>query len=255
MTRYNFGDRFIVERIPTEDRIFYRICDRWCNETVMVNSMSTLQSQEFFLNIVKRLNAGCSDRLFIRYISYFAAINLPRYHVFDRIDKVGLMQSDDINECVNFVCDKKNNPAIVPNIPTVPNIPPIKNTNGFKCQNCGYNDAVDVNAANNMLKNDKKMKMIRCEMPDGSQWDIPAKIVAHNRASYVVSQPGGADDRSQTYKKVYEETMRDEYILFDWAEQGMPWDLVKQFAVCHKKMDEKAYQIGWESGHKCVVSM
>lgn len=92
-------------------------------------------------------------------------------------------------------------------------------------------------------------KYLRITMPDGSKYDVPAKIIAENRAKYYADI-----DPDTTYEEEYEFTMTDSYELKDWAANNMNWDEVKAHAVkvpAEKK--EPDYQEGWINGEKEIV--
>lgn len=88
-------------------------------------------------------------------------------------------------------------------------------------------------------------KYIRITMPDGSLWDVPADIVADNRAEYY--KEDGYDDEFQY-------AMEDDSILFDWAAGNMNWDDVKEYATQFFPPDTEAnFQEGWVNGDKKTV--
>lgn len=92
-------------------------------------------------------------------------------------------------------------------------------------------------------------KYLRVTMLDGVQWDVPARVIAENRAKYYADK-----DPDTTYADEFEFTMTDKYELQDWAANNMDWDDVKDYA---KKVDiepiEVDYQEGWINGKKEIV--
>ena len=85
-------------------------------------------------------------------------------------------------------------------------------------------------------------------MPDGTRYDVPAKVIAEDRAKYYAE-----NDPDTTYNEEYEYTMQDDYELKDWAANNMNWKDVKNVA---KKVEEEIdvdFQEGWVNGDKEVV--
>jgi hypothetical protein len=93
-------------------------------------------------------------------------------------------------------------------------------------------------------------KYLRVTMPDGSQWDIPAEIVADDRAKYYAKI-----DTDTTYKEEYEYTLSDDSEIFDWAANNMNWDDVKDHAVkvSEYHMTAADFQEGWVNGEKEII--
>lgn len=100
------------------------------------------------------------------------------------------------------------------------------------------------------MAENKREKYLRITMPDDSKWDVPAKIIAENRAKYFAKV-----DPDTTYAEEFEFTMTDEYELIDWASGNMDWEDVRNYA---QKVEiepvEVDYQEGWINGKKEVVS-
>ena len=86
-------------------------------------------------------------------------------------------------------------------------------------------------------------------MPDGSEWDVPAELVAENRANHY-----SRGERDTIYKTEFDETMNDHRELADWAANNMDWEDVRDKATLHKagRVD---YQEGWVNGDKTVVDI
>ena len=66
------------------------------------------------------------------------------------------------------------------------------------------------------------MKVIRVTMPDGSRWDVPAAVVAHNRAAHYATDggPSGTEGYQRAYDKEYRHSLLDDADLLDWATGG-----------------------------------
>lgn len=63
-------------------------------------------------------------------------------------------------------------------------------------------------------------------MPDGSKWDVPAVLIAENRASYYAKHDTGEESGVEYDRKYAEEldyTLRKGDELMDWAANSMNW--------------------------------
>lgn len=82
-------------------------------------------------------------------------------------------------------------------------------------------------------------------MPDGSKWDVPAEIVAKDRATYY---------KEDGYQEEFDYTMSSDFELQDWAAGNMNWDDVSEFAVkADVEQPPVDFQEGWVNGEKEVV--
>ncbi len=105
-------------------------------------------------------------------------------------------------------------------------------------------------------KNMKK-KVIRIVMPDQSQWDVPAELVAHDRAVYLATEETGeinGSKHTECYNGEFAYTIGNHDELIDWAANNMDWDDVKSKATMHKA-GSVDYQEGWVNGPKHVVEV
>lgn len=91
-------------------------------------------------------------------------------------------------------------------------------------------------------------KKLRVTMPDGSEWDVPAEIIAKSRADYYCSV-----DAETEFDEEYEYTLSDHEELIDWAENNMNWEDVEKFAQPLGARTKTDYQEGWVNGDKEVV--
>ena len=92
------------------------------------------------------------------------------------------------------------------------------------------------------------MKYLRTTMPDGSKWDVPAEVIAKNRADYYEDKEPGL------YDSEYEFTMENDDELADWAANNMNWEDVESDAVKYCGGDNvDDFQEGWVNGEKKVV--
>jgi hypothetical protein len=91
-----------------------------------------------------------------------------------------------------------------------------------------------------------KTKQIQITMPDGSIFGVPAELVAQNRARYYGDKEG-----YQSRIKEYENTLKDNRELLDWAQNNMNWSDVAHAAILIRpgKVD---YQEGWVNGTRRV---
>jgi hypothetical protein len=99
------------------------------------------------------------------------------------------------------------------------------------------------------------MKYIRVTMPDGSDWQVPASLVAEPRARYYAEH-----DTGQTEGEDFEVAFRTEVRnvvaadLIDWAQNNMNWEDVQANAVMVLTPDSHVdYQEGWVNGEMRVV--
>jgi hypothetical protein len=101
-------------------------------------------------------------------------------------------------------------------------------------------------------------KYLEVIMPDGSKWDIPAKIIAENRAKYYAehdTDKTSGEEFDKVFKEEVELLLNDpdgEDVIIDWAANNMNWSDVKDFAVKVSDM-EVDYQEGWVNGDKEVI--
>lgn len=93
----------------------------------------------------------------------------------------------------------------------------------------------------------KTMKVLRITMPDGSEWEVPASIIAKHRASYY-----GEKEGPEVAKAEYAHTMKSNDELLDWAPNNMDWSDVKQHAkmVLPPNPLECDFQEGWLNGDR-----
>lgn len=100
-----------------------------------------------------------------------------------------------------------------------------------------------------MHEGKRKMKVLRVTMPDGSVWEVPARIVAEDRAKYYSKK------REENYHEVFKETMDDDFEIKDWASNNMNWDDVKELAKKVQDLPKVDYQEGWVNGEKEVLDI
>jgi len=87
-------------------------------------------------------------------------------------------------------------------------------------------------------------------MPDGSKWDVPADIIAENRAKYY-EEKEGSDAYCEEFKIAMEE--KEGLEIIDWAAGNMNWDDVKHLAMRVEDAAECDFQEGWVNGEKEIT--
>lgn len=94
------------------------------------------------------------------------------------------------------------------------------------------------------------MKMIEITMPDQSVWQVPAKVVAANRAKYY------AEAFDRTFEEEFTAAMTEDQELLDWSRGNMNWSDVAEHATKvrdHPPLTEADFQEGWVNGDKEIV--
>lgn len=91
------------------------------------------------------------------------------------------------------------------------------------------------------------MKVLRITMPDGSEWEVPASLIAKHRAGYYEY-----NEQSTAYKNEFQATMQNDYTLLDWAPNNMDWSDVSAHAkqVMPPNPPEVDFQEAWVNGPK-----
>ena len=67
------------------------------------------------------------------------------------------------------------------------------------------------------------MKTIRIMMTDGSEWELPAEVVAANYAVRLTNKSEGAD-----FEEVFRKAMEDNGTLLDHLVEEMSWGQIKE---------------------------
>jgi hypothetical protein len=94
-----------------------------------------------------------------------------------------------------------------------------------------------------------KAKYLRVTMPNGQKYDIPAKVIANNRATYYADKEGKGK-----YQEEYDFTLNDKFELQDWAANNMNWEDVEDLAELVKENKQKVdFQEGWINGEKEII--
>lgn len=91
-------------------------------------------------------------------------------------------------------------------------------------------------------------KYLRVEMPDGSEWDVPARLIADDYATYYAKA-----DTAMSFDDHRADAMGDDEQLIDWAENNMNWSDVAAHAVRFFGEQFPDYHDGWINGVKEIV--
>ena len=96
------------------------------------------------------------------------------------------------------------------------------------------------------------MKYLRVTMEDGSEYDIPVRVIAEDRAEQCKDEFYGDLHRSlnEDTNPLFES---DSYEIEDWAANNMNWSDVESVAVkvSNGSVD---FQEGWVNGDKKIVN-
>lgn len=96
------------------------------------------------------------------------------------------------------------------------------------------------------------MKAIRITMPDGSRWEVPAHVVADDRARFYSE---GEKSGDEGYREEFEYALEDDDGLLDWAANNMDWSDV---VTCAKQAEPPPgvdYEEGWANGEKEIAEV
>lgn len=99
-------------------------------------------------------------------------------------------------------------------------------------------------------------KYLRVTMPDGSRWDVPARIIAEDRAKYYarVDADAGEGTYEDNYASEYQVTLESDDDLKDWAANNMNWsDVASQAQRMQEPPPLVDMQEGWTNGKKEIV--
>lgn len=94
-----------------------------------------------------------------------------------------------------------------------------------------------------------KIKVLQIKMPDKSVWEVPAHLVAKDRAEYYCSV-----DEEATYQDEFEKALTYNDDLIEWAQNHMDWEDVQASARIVEPPDVD-YLEGWVNGRCEVVEV
>jgi len=95
-------------------------------------------------------------------------------------------------------------------------------------------------------------KYIRVSFSNGEKWDIPARIVAEDRATYY-SESGGFQKNSPQWQEEYQNSLDDDYDLEDWLNNNMNWSDVSEYAHLVDGESEFNYEDEFTNAEKEIV--
>lgn len=101
------------------------------------------------------------------------------------------------------------------------------------------------------------MKKLRVTMPNLSVWEIPADVVAEDRAAYYAEKDQGSEGTyDECFARELEYVLSDDFELKDWASNNMNWKDVRARAVCISGVEGTPDDMeeGWVNGECVVVS-
>ena len=75
-----------------------------------------------------------------------------------------------------------------------------------------------------------KEKKLIIKFHKGINYEIPARIIAEQRAQYYASIDG-YDLDSQEYLDEMNYALEDEFEIFDWVQNNMNWQDLKSYAI------------------------
>lgn len=108
-------------------------------------------------------------------------------------------------------------------------------------------------------------KYLRVEMPDGSKWDVPARVIAEDRA-YHYADRDAKEESGETsgpkygtvFARIFAEEVKhalgDDYEIQDWAANNMNWSDVASVAMLAVPAPSDIdFEEGWVNGDKEIV--
>lgn len=95
------------------------------------------------------------------------------------------------------------------------------------------------------------------EMPDGSEWGVPVRLIIKNRAQYYHKQCPKEFPTFESAIQNSTEELSDIREIRDWASNNMDWDDVKHEAELLKSppCNDVDYQEGWTNGYHYITDI
>ncbi len=84
-------------------------------------------------------------------------------------------------------------------------------------------------------------------MDDGSEWAVPMRLIAENRAKYYAEHEYNGDLQESLKDDTLPYFTQSAYAIHDWASNNMNWHEVQPHAVMIKAPDVD-FQDGWVNG-------
>lgn len=98
-------------------------------------------------------------------------------------------------------------------------------------------------------------KYLRIEMPDGSVWELPAQMIAHERAKYYAESDAGrpdGDEFDRVYAEEVEYSLSEDSELLDFAAGNFNWSDVQSSCRMVEGPKSVDYDAGWRNGRKWI---
>jgi len=93
-------------------------------------------------------------------------------------------------------------------------------------------------------------KFLIVKFHKGVTYKIPAAFIAADRAKYYMGVDG-YDEDSQEYLDEFNRALDDEFELFDWVQNNMNWEELKQTAI-RVETDPIDFEEEWQDGNHTI---
>lgn len=91
-------------------------------------------------------------------------------------------------------------------------------------------------------------------MSDGTIWDIPAEVIAKDRARYYAGRDSSVANYDKAYKKELAFTLSDAREILEWARGDMNWSEVSEHATeVRTKPSVSCYDTDWPNAYMEVI--
>jgi len=89
-------------------------------------------------------------------------------------------------------------------------------------------------------------KVLTVKFNKGITYEIPARVIAEDRARYY-ADIDGYEEESQEFLNEVNYALDDQYTLFDWIENNMNWNDIEPYAEEVVNEDELDLNEEWEN--------
>jgi hypothetical protein len=97
-------------------------------------------------------------------------------------------------------------------------------------------------------------RKLQVTFSDGSKWEVPARVIAENRADYYATEVDGQPKGSKEWLEEVRTTLSDDYDIRDWALNNMNWSDLAPHARRVAPPPQQNYEEQWGSAELEVVS-
>ena len=101
-------------------------------------------------------------------------------------------------------------------------------------------------------------KYIRDKFSNNQLYDIPASVIAKNRATYYSTKDhcsNGDDTQYQLFQIELSYALSDDDVLLEWASNDMNWEDVKRAAVWVSELTvTPSYDREWSNAERVMVT-